>query len=155
MMSYFSIAQGAISRLDFLNTVNNGLRWHLRHSLIQKVYGSMPLDPPSSSCQRQLGVDPAYSYAPKSLLVVTHMHCLWYKSDRPHLLRGLCLGEKTHLWRVCRHLSSSVTWSVLYLPIVRKVISHGSWYLVPTHTPDYMHGLLLHLNCCYAPMVAK
>ena len=31
-----------------------------------------------------------------------------------------------HLWRICRHLSSSVTWSILYLPIVRKVISHGS-----------------------------
>ena len=64
------------------------------HSLIQNIYGSMPLDAPSSSCQRQLGVDPAYSYALKSPLVVTHMHCLWYKSDRAHLLGGLCLGGK-------------------------------------------------------------
>ena len=28
-----------------------------------------------------------------------------------------------HLWRICRHLSSSVTWSILYLPKQGKLSS--------------------------------
>jgi hypothetical protein len=45
-------------------------------------------------------------------------------SGRPHLLRGYVARIKTHVCGICRHMSSSVMWSILYLPTVGNVLSH-------------------------------